>query len=167
MVITTESPHSSPRVPTVVLLEKESSLGLCRVRLSDRFLARLRTASLDRQLAGGTSPDSDVLLALHAARLYRPAQRRRLAAGIRALSSAASGSRRTRAPIDRQSIRRVLAELEALAGRLEADGPINVSGMARVRMLLGDGAGPLYRRTSVVSLQRELVAVLAACETND
>jgi hypothetical protein len=155
---------SSRRAPTVVLLEERNSLGLCHVHLRDRVRTLLRAASLDRQLAAGASPESTVPLALHAARLYREQQRRRLAASLREVAAAARGARRTRAPINRESVRLALAELEALAGRLETNGPIDVRGIARVRVLLGDGAGPLYRRTAPGVVRRELASVLVACD---
>jgi hypothetical protein len=162
MLSSTSNP--SRRAPTVVLLEEQNSLGLCHVHLRDRIRALLRTARLDHQLAAGASPESSVPLALHAARLYRERQRRRLAASLREVAAAARGSRRTRAPINRESVRLALVELETLAGTLETNGPINVSGIARVRVLLGDGAGPLYRRTAPGVVQRELASVLVACD---
>jgi hypothetical protein len=158
------TPNPSRRAPTVVLLEEQNSLGLRHVHLRDRIRTLLRTASLDRQLAAGASPESSVPLALHAARLYREQQRRHLAASLREVAAAARGARRTRAPINRESVRLALAELETLAGRLETDGPIDVRGIARVRVLLGDGAGPLYRRTGPGVVQRELASVLVACD---
>ena len=99
------SPKWSRRAPTVVLLQEQSSLGLCHVHLRDRIHARVRTTSLDHQLAAGASPESSVPIALHAARLCRPKERRSLAASLREVAAAARGSRRTRAPINRESIR--------------------------------------------------------------
>ena len=120
------------RAPAVVVLEEHNALGLRPVHARDRILARLRTMSLDEQLAAGTSPESNVLLALHAARLSQPSQRRRLAGSLRAIALAAQRSRRTRAPIDREGVRLVLGELEAVATRLDTNEPIDVSGIARV-----------------------------------
>jgi hypothetical protein len=164
VVMVDSTPNPSRRAPTVVVLEEQNSLGLCHVHLRDRIHTLLRSASLDHQLAAGASPESSVPIALHAARLYRPKQRRRLAASLREVAAAARGSRRTRAPINRESIRLALAELETLARRLETNGPIDVRGIARVRVLLGDGAGPLYRRTAPRLVQRELMSVLVACD---
>ncbi len=58
----------------------------------------------------------------------------------------------------------MLGELEAVATRLDTGEPIDVSGIARVRMLLADGASPLYRRSQVGLLQRELVSALVALD---
>lgn len=148
----------------MVLLQEQNALGLCHVHRRDRILARLRATSLDHQLAAGTSPESSVQIALHAARLCRPEHRRRLAASLRAVAAAARGTRRTRAPINRKSVRLAMAELETLSEWLESDEPIDVRGIALVRVLLGDGAGPLYHRTTPRLLQRELASVLVACD---
>ncbi len=167
MVTDIDSLNRTQRASAVVLIEEQCSLGLRRVRLRDRVRARLRTTSLDEQLAAGASPESDVFLAVHAARVYRQDQRRRLAADLRAVASAAQGSRRTKAPIDRQSIRLALVELETVATRLETDGPIDISGIARVRALLSNGGSPLYRRSHPARLQRELTAALDAFEGSE
>jgi hypothetical protein len=127
--------------------------------------ARLRTMKLDEQLAAGISPESSVLLALHAARLSKPSQRRRLAASLRAVALAAQRPRRTKAPIDREAVRFVLGELEAVATRLDANQPVDVRGIARVRILLADGGGPLYRRAQTRVLQRDLMSALDGLET--
>jgi hypothetical protein len=124
----------------------------------------MRTASLDEQLAAGTSPESSMMLALHAARLYEPDQRRRLAGSLRAVAHAAEQTKRTKAPIDGKGVRLALSELEAVATRLDIDGPIDVRGIARVRTLLANGASPLYRRSVPGVLQRELVSALVALD---
>jgi hypothetical protein len=162
MVTVNEGPNRSPKASVVVLIDGQNSLGLRHVRLRDRVKARLRTTTLDEQLAAGTSPESNILLALHAARLYRQDQRRHLAASLRAVASAAQGSRRTKAPIDRKGVRLALEELETVATRLDGDGPIDVSGIARVRTLLADGGSPFYRHCAPGVLQRELASALVS-----
>jgi hypothetical protein len=147
-----------------VLLEEHSKLGLRPVHLRDRIRARLRTMALDEQLAAGTSPESNVLLALHAARLCQPNQRRRLAGGLRTVARAAQEARRTKAPINREGVRLALHQLEAVATRLETNEPVDVSGMARVRTLLADGGSPLYRRSQSALLRRELASALVALD---
>src|ERR1700722_12052408 len=164
MVMTDESTSGTPRAPAVVLLEEDSALGLKRVHLRDRIRARLRTMRLDQELAAGSSPESNMLLALHAARLSQPSQRQRLAGNVRAVAAAAQRSRRTKAPIDREGIRLALGELEAVAARLDTYGPVDVRGIARVRTLLADGASPLHHRSQAGLLRRELVATLRALD---
>lgn len=124
----------------------------------------MRTSSLDEQLAAGAPPESNMMLALHAARLYRPDQRRRLARSLRAVAHAAEQTRRTKAPIDGKGVRLALSELEAVASRLDTNGPVDVRGIARVRTLLADGASPLYRRSVPGVLQRELVTALGTLD---
>jgi hypothetical protein len=165
VVMTGASLTRTQRAPAVVLLEEHNALGLRPVHVRDRILARVRTMSLDEQLAAGTSPESHVLLALHATRLCQPDQRRRLADSLRAVALAAQQSRRTRVPIDREGVRLVLGELEAVATRLDTNEPIDVSGIARVRRLLANGGGPLYRQSRAGLLQRELLSALDALDT--
>jgi hypothetical protein len=164
MVTTSENSIRFQSAPVVLVLEEQSSLGLRHVRLRDRVRARTQSTRLDEQLAAGMSPESNVLLALHAARLYRPMQRRRLAVSLRAVALAARRSRRMTAPINRRGVGLVQNELEAVATRLDANGPIDVSGVARVRRLLADGAGPLYMRSTPERLRQELASALAALD---
>jgi hypothetical protein len=166
MVMAREIPTRTPKTPAVVLLDEHSALGLRPVHLRDRIRARLRTMSLDEQLAAGSSPESNVLLALHAARLYQPSQRQRLADNVRAVAAAAQRSRRTKAPINREGVRLVLDELEAVASRLDTNGPIDVRGIARVRTLLADGGSPLHHRCHAGLLRRELVAALVSLDVS-
>jgi len=160
-------PTRSQRTPRAVLIDNDSSLGLQHVHMRDRIRAHIRTAALDELLAAGTPPETNVLLALHAARLYRRDHRRHLAASLRAVAAASQGLRRTKAPIDRDGVRLVLCELEEVATRLDANGPIDVSGIARVRTLLANGAGPLYRRSAPGLLQRELALALVVSEPSE
>jgi hypothetical protein len=164
MVTTSENSTRFQSAPAVVVLEEHSSLGLRHVRLRDRVRARTQSTTLDEQLAAGVSPESNVLLALHAARLYRPLQRRRLAVSLRSVALAAQRSRRMTAPINWRGIGLVQSELEAVATRLDANGPIDVSGIARARRLLADGAGPLYMRSAPERLRQELASTLVALD---
>jgi hypothetical protein len=146
-----------------VLLLQESLLKVRHVRLRDRFKARVRTAALDRQLAEGAAPESSVALALHASRVYEPSQRRFLARSLTRLAgSSDSPSTRLRVPVDQEAVRRAHDELEAVADRLNGDGPVSVQGVARIRLLLSDGTGPLYRSARPGQLRGELQSTLAA-----
>jgi hypothetical protein len=62
-------------------------------------------------------------------------------------------------------VRRARAELVAIAGRLVASGPVDVQGVARVRALVSDGTGPLYRFGPPERLSHELTEVLAALDS--
>ena len=71
---------------------------------------------------------------------------------------------RHKTPVYGPAVRRARAELRAVVERLAADGPVDVRGVARVRRLLADGTGPLYRESAPDQLRNELRAVLAAME---
>jgi hypothetical protein len=151
----------------IVVLDEGTGLGLRRVRWWDRLVARLRASELDVQLAAGASPESSIVLAVHAGRLCEPAQRRLLARSLTRIVAASDAPMRSRlkAPVCRPAVQQARAELAALAGRLSASGPLDVHGVARVRTLLSDGTGPLYQSAPPERLRHELTAVLAAFDT--
>jgi hypothetical protein len=150
---------------TVVLVEGVG-LGLHRVRLRDRLLTRLRTSALDHELASGVSPESDVALAVHARRLCASSQRELLARSLTRITAASEGPTRSRlkAPIRPGPVRRARAELDAVVARLLSAGPVDVRGVARIRNLVADGTGPLYRKSSPGDLRNELRAALTALD---
>jgi hypothetical protein len=152
-------------IRTVLLDRGNQGLGMQPVRLRDRLRARLRAVALDRELADGAAPEASVALALHAARVYGPSQRQLLADSLTRLSNVSdSTSARLRVPVDREAVRRARMELEAVADRLTADAPVSVRGVARVRLLIADGTGPLYRGARPEQLRRELRSTLAALD---
>ena len=150
----------------IVLLEQGAGLGLRRVGPWQRMRARMRATALDRMLAAGVSPESDVALALHAARVYGPPQRRLLARSLVRIAEASQNpSRRLAVPYGREAVHQVRAELAEVADRLGRDGPVSVHGVARVRLLLSDGSGPLYRATEPDQLLQELRSALVALDS--
>ncbi len=153
----------------IVVLKEGSDLGLRRVRWRDRLTVWARASALDARLAAGTSPDSSVPLALHAARLCAPAQRRLLARTLTRIvaASEAVGGRHLAAPVCKPSVRRVRPQLAGIAGRLSAGGPVDVQGVARLRLLVADGTGPLYQPPRAEDLRNELAAVVAALDSFD
>jgi hypothetical protein len=150
-----------------VLVEHDEDLELQSVRLRHRVGTRLHARDLDRALAAGASPDASVVLALHAARLYRPGHRSLLAHTVRRLATMAARPTRLTAPVSGRAVREAAAELEAVAARLAAPGPVEVRGVAKVRSLLVDGAGPLYRPSGSSALREELLSVLRAFDSSD
>ncbi len=156
------TPREDAGPPTIVVLDQGSGLGLRRVRLWDRVRARLRTSALDEQLAAGASPESDVTLALHAGHLCRPQQRQLLVRSLKEIAVSCEGlvRPRSKAPVCRRSVMRARTELAAVVDRLAAAGPVDVQGVARIRNLLADGAGPLYRESRPGLLRDELRAAL-------
>jgi hypothetical protein len=111
-----------------------------------RLAARFRAYRLDRDLARGISPDGNALLALRAQALVRISMRRKLAGYLQDLLTEARGSRPVSrlVPVRQDSVRRASGELEALIDHLLVPAPVPACGVAQVRLLLTDGAGPLY-----------------------
>jgi hypothetical protein len=150
----------------IVLIEDFAGTHTQRVRMSDRLVARFLASRLDRQLADGASPESSVALALHAAFVARPSQLDRLAHSLERLVSTAETSRPTsraavRVPVRREAVRRARPDLEALSRRLRSVELVNVRGVAMARLLLADGAGPLYRSCRSRDLRAEVNLALA------
>ncbi len=129
-------------------------------------MVRARASALDRELATGASPESNVALAVHAGRLCQPGQRRALARSLTRIvaASEAPTARHLNAPVCRPAVHRARAEFAAVVGRLTATGPVDVQGVAQVRTLLADGTGPLYHAAPTDQLRHELAAVLTALD---
>jgi hypothetical protein len=140
--------------------------GLCpaRVRLVDRLVARYRASLLDAQLAEGVGPESSLWLALRARLLVRPSHAHRLSKALKWLVMTSEASPRVpaRAPVRRDAVRLARGELLTLADRLLEPGPLGVQGVARARVLLRDGAGPLYTASSGRDLRSEVRDALRA-----
>jgi hypothetical protein len=151
------------------LLLEEGESGLCarRAGLWDRLTVRFRSARLDRDLAAGASPDSNVELALRARNLLRTSVRRDLARSLRRIMD--GPARPTVAgqwsvPVCRDKVTDAREDLGSLVDRLLDAGPVSVRGLAHVCVLLGDGSGPLYNRANTDDLR---VTVRATVEALD
>jgi hypothetical protein len=98
-------------------------------------------------LAYGVACTTPEERALRARQLADPSTRRGLARSRRELSADAEGGRvafSAAVPIDRRAVGPWREALLGLAERLEQPVEVNPSGVARVLVLLTDGAGPLY-----------------------
>lgn len=108
-------------------------------------LARLDGFQLDRELASGEDPHSGPLLATRAEQICRYKERKQIARRLHATAHGepryglGSGLRPSRA-----AARAARSELMALAEELKRPGPANPQGVARARLLITDGSGPLY-----------------------
>jgi hypothetical protein len=137
----------------------------CRIRA--RVLARTGAWRLDQALAAGVCPDASATLSLRAHRLIGPATRHALA---RELRDVIDRARRPRARLDngiRLCAVEVLRSRDAigdLADRLDGREPVEPAGVARVRLLLRDGAGPLYNESFPGGLQRAVQVAIDALE---
>jgi hypothetical protein len=137
----------------------------CRIRA--RVLAWAGAWWLDRALADGACPDASAVLSLRAHRLIGLATRRALARELRELVGRA---RRPRLPFD-NGIRPCAAEvlrardaIQDLANRLDGWEPVEPAGVARVRLLLRDGAGPVYNESFPGGLRQAVDVALDALE---
>jgi hypothetical protein len=138
-----------------------------RARLRDRLVARFRAAALDDELARGVAPEASVALLLRARRLIAPSTRVALAREIDGiLREALSGYVWvvSRVTPRRREVLDAAEELDALAHRLVAPGPVAADGVARVRLLLTDGCGPLYFHGASEGLRTVVAAALDSLE---
>jgi hypothetical protein len=129
---------------------------------SVRLRARLSAARYDRQIEDGVSPAPGSPLALHVARLISSRERDDLARALRLVVHDADRGRLTvRAPVHSAAVRRGEDVIDAVYERLTDSFPVRARGMARLRVLLSDGRGPLYR-PGKGTLTAALRGVLAA-----
>jgi hypothetical protein len=132
---------------TVVLTLQGPGIAARQVRLRDRLAVRLNARRLDRELADGAAPDTEIRRSLRAAALIAPCERSMLARSLRRIVRDAHDGRTAlsmRAPVMRDAARGAADELDALAARLAAPVPVSVQGVAQVGRLLGDAGSPLY-----------------------
>jgi hypothetical protein len=139
-----------------VLQADRTGVYAAPVTLRHRLESHLLADRLDRSLAAGTPPESDVLLALRAERLARPSTREELAAAVQRLVREATEPQHgfSRAPslAVLSRVARARSELESLVEQLLAPVPVSARGVALVEILLRDGTGPLFRYESTADL---------------
>ncbi len=141
--------------------------GVCGGRLEGVRLALIafwRAAQLGRQLAAGARPGAGTLLAAHWQRITSRHGRARVADGMaRAVRDALSTPGFSAAvPLDRREVLAARTVLAVLDPRLRAPEPATAQGVALLRELLIDGAGPLYRRSEPGALGSRRRAAAAA-----
>jgi hypothetical protein len=114
-----------------------------------RLIARLKAHSFDRMLAVGAPARAGSALAAHATRLTSTAEREAIARTLRRAVSDAHGTSAfvmsSRIPLHVPNILDAEETIDALTLRLHSPRPVNARGMARLRQVLSDGSGPLYR----------------------
>jgi hypothetical protein len=149
----------------VLLDDDRGRLTLQRLRPWHRILARFQAARLDRDLAGGASPEASATLAARTIRLTSMEFRRGLAASLQRVLVAGGESAMVssppvtghpslvaahppRVPLRLARISQSAPGLADLACYLVQPGPVPVRGVAMVSQLMADGAGPLYREAS-------------------
>jgi hypothetical protein len=138
-----------------------------RPGLRDRLAARIEAARLDGELARGADPEERPALALRARRLLAPRTRAALGRHLeRMLDDALTGEGAvlTRIRPRRGAVLEAADELDAVAQRLREHRPVAAGGVARVRLLLTDGCGPLYLPVAGQTLRTAVEAALDGLE---
>jgi hypothetical protein len=119
-----------------------------RPSLAARVTALLRAHHLDRQLAVGVPAADGSALAVHQARLTAVAEREAIARTLRRAVNevqAGGGPLSSRVGLHTTNIAAAEDVIDAITLRLHSPRPVGARGMARLRAILSDGCGPMYR----------------------
>lgn len=119
-----------------------------RPSIATRLIARLRAGHLDRLIAVGVPAPVGSAQAAHEARLTSAAERDSIARSLRTTVTDAHGRGvllSSRLPLHVPNITAAEDVIDAVTLRLHSPRPVNARGMARLRQILSDGTGPLYR----------------------
>jgi hypothetical protein len=130
--------------------------------LAARAAARIRHHVLDQQLAGGANPAGRPQLVARATELTKRSSRERVAGEIEQLLRFPGESHRLRVGPHPLATDVNHDEFQRLAELLRSDAPLTVQGLARLRIALTDGTGPLYTDRDGDALTRELERVHSA-----
>lgn len=132
-----------------------------QVDVVSRVRLALLADRLDRRLMNGETPVGGLLL-LHAQKLVTRDEREALARALRsAIDDAHAPSLwNRRVPVRRTSVLAAQDLIDDITVGLHAPDGVDYRAVARLRVLLSDGTGPLYR-SGRGSLIAELKAVLA------
>ena len=153
---TSRRPRTEPTTLILIDTHDPSRFVLRRNRMWIRVLANLRASSLDRQLAAGRPPESGRLLAARAQKLVSPRMRRKLANDwerVVDLARYSPPNHCPHVPVCRHEVAAAEPELSEMLSFLLAPRPTAVRGVAMVRVLLSNGAGPLFNRHSPIGLR--------------
>ena len=134
-----------------------------RASIAPRLSAKLFADRLDRQVESRAVAPAGSALAVHTARLTSRQERERLARALHeVVRDAVNHDPGMTVPLDRTGI--VAAEhlIHDVTMRLYARHPVRARRIARLRMLLSDSDGPLYRpgRGSLAAALRGVQAAL-------
>ena len=128
-----------------------------------RVIAQLFATRFDKQLAAGVAPEPGSALAAHVSRLASAGERRTLAETLQH-RVCETHSRlpwmSPTIPLDRSAVAAAVGLIDQVVLRLTGPRPVSARGVARLRLLLSDGAGPMYGPGGG-DLGAELRAVLA------
>lgn len=117
-----------------------------RPALPARLVARVRAHTYDRRLAVGVPSTPGTPLRAHRDRLLSPRERRVIATALRRCAEEpVSPAVSLRVALNADAIRATSDLIDLIAERLDSAAPVCERGMARLRLLLSDGMGPMYR----------------------
>jgi hypothetical protein len=119
-----------------------------RASLAARLTARMRAGYFDRQLAVGVPAPEGSALAVHQTRLTSVPEREAIARSLRHTvrdSRCGLSPLNSRVPLHPTNITDAEDMIDKVTLRLHSPQPVSARGMARLRLLLADGCGPLYR----------------------
>ncbi len=152
----------------LVLLNSEAKGSIIvphRVRVRDRLRVFFGGNELDRRLASGVRPEESVALELRAQELITRRTRTELGQSLRRTARQRDPALSlTRAPVRRQAVAESGDLLLEVADRLLAPAPVAVSGVAKVRVLLSDGCGPLFDKRREGELRSDVIDAAEALE---
>ena len=135
-----------------------------RASFGKRVIARVKANKFDRMLAVGVPAPEGSALALHAARLTSADEREAISLSL--LSTVDDARNRDalisgRISLNVPNITAAQDRIDQVTLRLHSPRPVTSRGVARLRVLLADGAGPMYRYGRG-DLEGRLGAALAA-----
>src|ERR1700741_3235351 len=119
-----------------------------RPSLVARVTAWLRAYQFDRQLAVVVPAPAGSALAVHEARLTSVAERESIASALRlAVRDVRAGGTplSARIPVHLNNVAAAEDLIDTITLRLHSPRPVSARGMARLRVVLSDGCGPMYR----------------------
>jgi hypothetical protein len=127
------------------------------------MVARLRAPSLDQQLALGVEPWRSSIHAARARQLTSDRARRKLGRSLERLIEEAEAPPQRRfgvaVPLAREGVREARPLLLTLASRLRDNAPVAPRGVAALKDLLTNGAGPFYTDGYPETLGNRLQAI--------
>jgi hypothetical protein len=144
----------------------DNPLTLRPSRVTDRVLARMFGASLDRQLAGGGAPESSDLLAARAQQIVSIRNRQQQARNWENLlhgarsTSGRHGAYHPALPVRGHGVVAAEPMVRELVRCLTTPLPVRARGVAMATGLLTDALGPVYNPRSDVSLTAALDAAI-------
>jgi hypothetical protein len=159
--------QKSRRSARVGAPDRPASVGL-------RLRVRFRRWRLDHELADASPRAASEDWALRARQLAHPITCRELARSLRHLLASAEDPGAVRlsssVPVVREVVMSWREALLGVAEHLERSTPVNARGVARVQVLVTDGAGPLYNPAPDRSMREAIWWVadgLALCRSHD